>query len=91
MVLAGVGSLLCIYKRHLESCDKETAGRSLPGNWGMVLPFRPDAIDQVWPVNFGGADKARLGTCSVAHTSVYRTTMSDYLQRGFYCFNGVLF
>jgi hypothetical protein len=58
MVLPGSGGLLCIYKRHVESCNKETAGRSLPGNWAWYSPLKLDTVDQVWPENFGGVYKA---------------------------------
>ena len=43
----------------MECCDKETADRSLPGNWAWYTPFKLDTVDQVWPENFGGLYKAR--------------------------------
>ena len=48
MVLAGVGLLLCIYKRHAVSCDKESGGRSLPGNWhGIPVPGECNFINDI--------------------------------------------
>jgi hypothetical protein len=38
-----------------------------------------------------GSIKHRLGIWSVAYAWVYRRRMSAYLQRDFYCFNGVFF
>jgi hypothetical protein len=58
MVLPGSGGLLCIYKRHAVSWDKESGGRSLPGIWAWYSPLKLDTIDQVWPENFGGLYKA---------------------------------
>jgi hypothetical protein len=57
---------------------------------GHVAPFRLDTVDPVWPENFDGFYKARLWIWSVVFTWVYRTTI-DWLLRGFWGFNGVLF
>jgi hypothetical protein len=56
-------------------------------------PLGLDAIDQVCPGILVDSIKRRLRIWSVAYTWVYRRrrTMNDWLQRGFYYFNGVLF
>jgi len=58
MVFAGVGLLVCLYKPHVESCDKEKLAGLCQAIGAWYSPFKLDTVDQVWPENFGGVYKA---------------------------------